>query len=300
MSKKHLAILYYDSNPCCSFQNRFLKKDTTSFYRRIKHSLTHSHKQHLKMLEIKHLFVQLFFSYLISNLHTFVTCYTCDTPDSWLQASEAAQNNPTNTSSEEFDGKVEFQHLLLGQKWPNGEVKYRIHPSLNTHDISELKKAFEEYHSKTCIRFVPWKTGDADFVSIEIDNRFCGKSNVCKIGNYQYAKIGRECRFMATMVHELGHSLCLAHEHQRVDRANYVHYQQCLGSTVKGRLRKITHNATGIYDYASQMHYECGACTLAGWPTDENVHLCGRDLTPGLSVLDADSINALYNCGGEL
>jgi len=143
---------------------------------------------------------------LIANLPIIVKGYTCETPDRWLQASDAVHHNLTLGSSEETDSQVELQHFLLGKLWPNGEVKYKIHSSFTPQDISELKKAFEEYHTKTCIRFVPWKTGAVDFVSVEIDLRdktLCGRANVCKIGSYQYAKFGTNCRFMATMVHEL-------------------------------------------------------------------------------------------------
>ncbi|CAL8133233.1 unnamed protein product [Orchesella dallaii] len=102
---------------------------------------------------------------------------------------------------------------------------------------------------------------------------------------------------MSTMVHELGHTLCLGHEHQRRDRDKYISYADCdeKGSIPKKR-RLQFYNANGIYDYASQMHYECDSCELGGWPTSPG--FCGAQLTPGLRTLDADAINALYDCHG--
>ncbi|CAL8148646.1 unnamed protein product [Orchesella dallaii] len=159
----------------------------------------------------------------------------------------------------------------------------------------EVKKAFEEFHSKTCVRFVPWKEGerDRDFVSIEVDNKICGISNVCKIGGKQYAKFGGECRTMTTMVHELGHTLCLAHEHQRSDRDDYLNFRNC--SEHPRKLRNTRHSS--VYDYASQMHYECGFCG-GGWATTEDIRKCGPDFSRGLSILDVEVINSLYNCQG--
>ncbi|CAL8146289.1 unnamed protein product [Orchesella dallaii] len=180
-----------------------------------------------------------------------------------------------------------------GQLWPNGIVKYKFHSSLTLRDMYEVKKAFEEFHSKTCVRFEPWQEGDRDFVSIEVHNRVCGKSNVCKIGGYQYARFGGSCRTMSTMVHELGHTLCLAHEHQRSDRDDYINFRNC--SEHPRKLRNTRHSS--VYDYASQMHYECDFCG-GGWATADDVRKCGPDFSSGLSILDVEVINSLYNCQG--
>ncbi|ODM94828.1 hypothetical protein Ocin01_11859 [Orchesella cincta] len=56
-----------------------------------------------------------------------------------------------------------------------------------------------------------------------------------------------------------------------------------------------THEPMGIYDYGSQMHSKCESCE-GGRPNTENVYKCGEDVTSGLSVLDVDKINSLYNC----
>ncbi|ODM95154.1 Zinc metalloproteinase nas-1 [Orchesella cincta] len=193
------------------------------------------------------------------------TTYTCQTPDEWLSVS------------------------TKDQLWPSGIVKYKLHQTLSFNDILEVKKAFDEYHTKTCIRFQPAKDDDQDFVSIELDNDICGKAHVCKQGGYQYAKFGGECRNMATMVHELAHTLCLGHEHQRSDRDNYLNFQNCNEIPLKNS--PDSYSSKGIYDYVSQMHYDCNSC-FAGR------HICGHTLTPGLSALDVDFINALYNCQG--
>ncbi|CAL8139060.1 unnamed protein product [Orchesella dallaii] len=229
----------------------------------------------------------------ITNFSLLVTCFTCDTPDSWLSGSRQIEQGSDESDSD-------FQHVrITGEKWPDGVVKYKFNKTLKLVDINDIYNAFDEYHKKTCIRFEPAEEDDIDFLSIEVDNEVCGKANVCKLGNgsYQFARFGGICRNMSTMVHELGHTLCLGHEHQRRDRDKYISYADCddKGNIPKKR-RPQFYNANGIYDYASQMHYECDSCELGGWPTSPG--FCGVQLTPGLSTLDADAINALYDCQG--
>ncbi|ODM95153.1 Zinc metalloproteinase nas-1, partial [Orchesella cincta] len=210
--------------------------------------------------------------------------YTCHTPDEWLSVS-------TKLGSEPNFNNVAAQNIRIsGQLWPSGIVKYKLNQTLSFNDIIEVKKAFDEYHTKTCIRFEPATEDDQDYVSIEMDSELeGGLANVCKNqnGGYQFARFGGESRNMATMVHELAHSLCLGHEHQRRDRDNYLDFQNCANFPLK--LSPDYYSAKGIYDYASQMHYPCNRCE--GAPLWTSSH-------PGLSVLDVDTINALYDCQG--
>ncbi|CAL8117136.1 unnamed protein product [Orchesella dallaii] len=218
----------------------------------------------------------------------FVVCL-----DRWLE--NAFQGIPVKSRGNEPTSFSE-EIGLSGEKWPNGVVKYKLHASLTFSDIHIINKAFDEYHKKTCIRFKPWEEGDVDYVSIELDNLVCGQAHVCKKGGPQFAKFGKQCRNVATMVHQLGHTLCLNHEHQRKDRDRYVNFANC--RTKPEIFKSSYYNEKGIYDYASQMHPTCQSCTSGGgWPTEKNVN-CGSDITPGLSLLDVDTINSLYDCQG--
>jgi len=102
------------------------------------------------------------------------------------------------------------------------------------------------------------------------------------------------------MIHELGHTLCLFHEQQRKDRDDYLSFADCPEDSKFEILEESEDpSSLGIYDFGSQMHYQCGFCNT-GWPRIPGVTKCGVDLTPGLSILDVDNINRIYDCQGEL
>lgn len=230
--------------------------------------------------------------------------YTCSTPNEWLENAGGYQHSD-HQSEKYVEGDAFMNELLAnktgaaknynsGTKWPGGIVKYKLSPTLTPMDRKLVYLAFEEYHAKTCIKFEPWSVGDPNFTSIDVDNRVCGLGHVCMTGGYQFALIGQNCRTKDTLVHELGHNLCLGHEHQRDDRDEYLNFRGC---TTMGPVLKREYHAGAIYDYASQMHYSCHWCQ-GGWPKDVGVNKCGPQVTDGLSVLDADYINDLYDCQG--
>ncbi|CAL8128794.1 unnamed protein product [Orchesella dallaii] len=191
-----------------------------------------------------------------------------------------------------------MRHSYESYLWPNAVVTYRLHTSIRTGDDEDLTAASEamnDISSKTCITFEEKKKGDKNFVDLMVDHNKCGHAQMCMVGGRQFAKFGGSCRTMDTMVHELGHVLCLHHEHERPDRDHYLEFEGCSEDPVIEPAHKK--HPLGIYDYGSQMHYGCGSC-IAGSPKMEGVTKCGDQITYGLSIIDADNLNALYNCQG--
>ncbi|ODM88920.1 Zinc metalloproteinase nas-14 [Orchesella cincta] len=204
--------------------------------------------------------------------------FKCDVPDEWLGIGNRSRS------------------FFPGTTWPNGIVKYELHSSLSSQDRVEAQRAFDDIQSKTCIRFQPRSPGEAAYTSIEYDPKVCGLGHLCRTGGYQYAKFGGICRNKNTMIHELGHNLCLGHEHTRRDRDDYLHFNGCNPAEIPGKDNFETRGH--LYDYTSRMSYQCGVC-FGGWPKMSGVNPnsnCGN--SEGLSVMDADKINDLYNCQG--
>lgn len=146
------------------------------------------------------------------------------------------------------------------------------------------------YHKKTCIRFQQRANGEAAYVSIENEPSVCGLAHVCRGGGYQFAQFGGSCRNAGVMVHELGHSLCFGHEQSREDRDDFLSFP--CGS---GGGKDTNFDINLFYDYKSAMHYGCDNC-MKPKMTDVSTSMCGGDF----SVLDAEKVNAFYDCPGIL
>lgn len=181
--------------------------------------------------------------------------------------------------------------------WPNARVPYTLDANFDNHQRAEVARAFENYHSKTCVRFVPKESTDNDYVQILRDDNTCGVANVCRKEGPQFAKFGGSCINSGTMTHELGHTLCFGHEQTRPDRDNYISWdtKKCTPHN-KDNANDFT-TLDLLYDYVSLQHYEGECYDGCIIPKIPGVTKCGSG--GDLSVLDAEKINAFYNCGGN-
>ena len=100
---------------------------------------------------------------------------------------------------------------------------------------------------------------------------------------------------MNTVVHELGHSICMAHEHERQDRDQFIQLTKNVDKNDHNfAVADSDHTTLGLlYDYESVMHYGCPHYFKA---KSGQVKSCGGG--DELSILDAEKINTLYDCGG--
>ena len=156
--------------------------------------------------------------------------------------------------------------------------------------------AFQNIQSQTCIRFVPRKNQEERYINLKITT-----TNRCAYaqsggGNVVFKANDKYCTSWSTMVHKLMHSLQFSHEHERIDRGNWMKIDPGCGNI------KIDINGNyiiqqGLYDYKSLTHYFCNHCRKP-LASREGVNTCGSD--NGLSVLDVDRINSFYDCKGCL
>lgn len=81
--------------------------------------------------------------------------------------------------------------------------------------------AMQQYQDFTCVKFVP-RTTEVNYLYIEQGTAGCSTF----VGNLrrgrQILQLGRGCLFIGTVVHELGHSIGFHHEHNRIDRDEYI------------------------------------------------------------------------------
>ncbi|EDS31597.1 metalloproteinase [Culex quinquefasciatus] len=191
----------------------------------------------------------------------------------------------------------------VSTRWPGGQVPFVINGNFQAKDMQLIEDAFNEYHSKTCVRFKP-RMGEKDYISIESSQSGCW-SSVGRIGGKQEVNLQMPgCTTkVGTIVHELMHALGFLHEQNRSERDNWVTIMtQNIQRGTENNFAKAsakTTTAFGVqYDYGSVMHYSTNAFSANGKPTivakkNFSGNIGQRD---GFSSLDIRKINLMYKC----
>ena len=169
-------------------------------------------------------------------------------------------------------------------------------------EVKTITQAMDHWEARTCIRFVP-RTTELDYVGI-----FPGGgcySYVGRIGGYQGISVGRRCFAFYTTLHEIGHALGFYHEQMRPDRDEHVQIiSDKIVAGAESEFEKLSDSlvdSLGVgYDYNSIMHYDANLYSRDGSPTiialDPDIPI-GK--ARGLSDLDVEQTNRLYNCPSE-
>ncbi|XP_048585155.1 zinc metalloproteinase nas-4 isoform X3 [Nematostella vectensis] len=203
-----------------------------------------------------------------------------------------------------------FIHGL--EKWPrvmdeHGKSFIRIPYELRTGwfwsglssgAVNALKNAIKRFNEETCIRFVPKKDSDNDYLYI-YPGTGCW-SLIGKRGGKQPLSVGEGCGYKGHVMHELMHALGFLHEQTRMDRDEHitVHKDRIFPERMLN-FKKYHQDTSGLpYDFRSLVHYSNYDSSASGQPTMEALTdpymKLGRknDFSPG----DIVKINMLYNC----
>jgi len=115
----------------------------------------------------------------------------------------------------------------------------------------------------------------------------------------QFAKFGGNCVNAGTIIHELGHTLCMGHEQTRLDRDKWIGFNTgvCTPPPIDGY--EFQSGLNKLYDYVSVEHGEEECHNGCFQPRVPLVTHCGSG--GPLSVLDIEVLNEMYGCSsGEL
>uniref|UniRef100_A0A182JVY0 Metalloendopeptidase n=1 Tax=Anopheles christyi TaxID=43041 RepID=A0A182JVY0_9DIPT len=190
-------------------------------------------------------------------------------------------------------------------RWPNGVVPFVISGNFDAKGMQLIEQAINEYHTKTCIRFVP-RMGEKNYVSFESSSSGCW-SSVGMIGGKQAVnlQIPGCTTLVGTAIHEMMHALGFLHEQNREDRDDWVRirYENIKTGTSNNfeKAKKGSTNSFGVsYDYGSIMHYSSNAFSTNGNPTIEAKRAGGNRMgqRSGFSNSDLVKMNAMYGCKG--
>ncbi|ETN67544.1 metalloproteinase [Anopheles darlingi] len=188
-------------------------------------------------------------------------------------------------------------------RWPNGVVPFVIGGNFDAKGMQLIEEAINEYHAKTCIRFVP-RMAETDYVSFESSSSGCW-SSVGRIGGKQAVnlQIPGCTTLVGTIIHEMMHALGFLHEQNREDRDSWVTIRtQNIKPGTANNFDKAKHGTTnsfGVeYDYGSIMHYSANAFSSNGQPTIVAKKSFSGTMgqREAFSENDLAKIKAMYGC----
>lgn len=224
-----------------------------------------------------------------SDIHLFET-QVSDSP-------QLIDENPTPG-----DGKTRLAIAGFVRKWPGNTIYYVI-DGLSAVVRSELQKSFDEWSSKTNIRFVE-RTNEANYVTIlnTGENGNFGIASLGMNGSNGFIRLGTGATAFI-IIHEIGHTLGYIHEHNRSDRDDFIRIN--FDNVDDGAEDQFFKNESAIlvtnqFDINSTMMYGSFTFTKNGKPTITDLN--GNLLPQGqaqISTLDVEGTNQLYPTGGS-
>lgn len=181
-------------------------------------------------------------------------------------------------------------------KWPNGEIPFVINSNLSTTMRNRVNSAIQHWEANTQINFIAKEWYHGDYVEFRSGSG-CS-ANVGRIGGQQFVNLASSCT-TGSIIHEIGHSVGLFHEHTRCDRNSFVSIRwDRIPDDKEPNFSRHCSDATdrGSYDFGSIMHYSPTAFSSNGLPTIE----CALTTCPtfgqrtGLSTRDRQTVNNWY------
>ena len=204
---------------------------------------------------------------------------------------------------------VYSSHELI---WTGGVIPYVVNDCIDTQLRASILFAMGRWENSTCLKFVE-RSGQEDYVEFTCSSKaaLCS-SYVGRVGGRQTIQLGLDCE--DRILHVIGHTVGLWHEHSRPDRDCYIEIIRgnidSSGDYDFPKLRRFDAKYPTTYDYGSVMHYrmdEFGNETSPGYRLQtmrvkdtKEYDSQGRPAIGKMIRLSAKDIlqtNRLYECG---
>lgn len=137
--------------------------------------------------------------------------------------------------------------------WPGGIVPYELPPDLPCR--RQVEQAIEQWNSSGVPVILVPREGQEDYVEF-VAAQQC-ESSTGRVGGRQEIRLSPGCR-VGVVLHELGHTAGMQHEHTRPDRDKYltVRWENIYPDSLANFQIRPHHPAElAEYDFASIMHY---------------------------------------------
>lgn len=158
-------------------------------------------------------------------------------------------------------------------RWPGGVVPYAVDPSVSAEGRANLRRALEHWQNRTPFRFVARRSQKSYVTFTRGAAANACFSEIGRQGGRQYVFLNASGTCSERLlVHEIGHTVGLWHEHSRRDRDAWVRvdYESvAFGQAYNFDKTGAAGTSLGPYDYCSVMHYSAYAFSVGFRPTLE-------------------------------
>lgn len=182
-------------------------------------------------------------------------------------------------------------------RWPNRTIYYTIASNMGSINVNKINTAVNEYNTKTNTRWVQ-RTNQSNYVEFIFgsSNGSDGWAHIGYQGGKQTVSLDQYIS-VGSVIHEMGHTVGLYHEHSRQDRDQYVSIQW--GNIQDGQSYNFNKYTSGTdigpFNINSVMMYWPTSYSKNGLPTIKRAD--GTNFTynrTGFTTGDINTINAMY------